>query len=131
MRLDTFDGKPISTDLHGAIDYGAGALALAVPRALGGSDTAIAVGNTAAVFAGTYAAVTRFERGVVPVLTMKQHLVLDAVFGIGFLAAAALLKDDKPAVRIAFAGFGLFALWASRNTEEMSPMERAERLPNY
>ena len=130
MRLETSDDKLISTDLHGAIDYGAGALALAVPRALGGSVAAINVGNVAAVFAGTYAGLTRFERGVVPMLSMRQHLVLDAVFGVGFLAAAALLRDEKPAVRVAFAGFGLFALWASHNTETHSPMEAAERLKN-
>lgn len=126
MRLETFDGKPVSTDLHGVINYAAGALSLVVPRALGGSETAIAVGNVAAVFAGTYAAVTRFERGVVPVLSMRQHLALDAVFGCGFLAAAALLSGEKPVVRAAFAGFGLFALWASQNTETVSPMERTE-----
>ena len=45
MRLETSDGKMISTDLHGLIDYGAGALALVVSRALGGSDAAIAAGN--------------------------------------------------------------------------------------
>jgi hypothetical protein len=68
MRIETFDGKPVSTDLHGLIDYAAGAMALVVPRALGGSEKAIAVGNAGAVFAGTYAAATRFERGLVPVL---------------------------------------------------------------
>lgn len=126
MRTETFDGKIVSTDLHGAIDYTAGVLALAVPRALGGTENAIKVGNVAAVFAGTYAAITRFERGVVPVLSMRQHLALDALFGAGFLAAAALLPGEKSAVRAAFVGFGLFALWASRNTETVSPMERAE-----
>lgn len=131
MRLTTADGKIVSTDLHGAIDYSAGALALVVPRALGGSDAAIAVGDVAAAFAGTYAGITRFERGVVPIISMKQHLILDAVFGLGFLAAAVLLKNDKPVMRLTFAGFGLFALWASQNTETVSPMERAERLTDY
>ncbi|MBC8137117.1 MAG: hypothetical protein H8F28_14655 [Fibrella sp.] len=130
MRTETFDGKLVSTDLHGVIDYTAGALALVVPRALGGSENAITVGNAAAVFAGTYAAATRFERGILPVLSMRQHLALDAVFGIGFLTAAACLPNEKPAVRAAFVGFGLFALWASQNTETASPMERAERMRN-
>lgn len=126
MRTETFDGKPVSTDLHGIIDYTAGALSYTLPRALGGSEAAIAVGNAGALFSGTYAALTRFERGVVPVLSMRQHLALDAFQGAAFLAAAALMTKEKPIVRAAFAGFGLFAIWASRNTETQSPMERAE-----
>lgn len=126
MRLKTSDGKLISTDLHGAIDYAAGVLSVTMPRVLGGGEAAKTVGNLGAVFAGTYAAATRFELGVIPVLSMRQHLALDAVFGVSLLTAAALLKDEKPVVRAAFAGFGLFALWASQNTETVSPMERAE-----
>jgi len=126
MRTETNDGKLISTDLHGVIDYAAGALSYVVPRVLGGTGAAIQVGNVGAAFAGTYAAMTRYERGVVPVLPMKTHLALDAAFGVGLLTAAALLKNEKPLVRAAFAGFGLFALWVSQNTEAASPMERAE-----
>jgi len=126
MRTETFDGKIVSTDLHGLIDYSAGVLAYTLPRALGGTDAAIAVGNAGAAFSGAYAALTRFERGVVPVLSMRQHLVLDAMQGVAFLGAAALLTKEKPLVRAAFAGFGLFAIWASQNTETKSPMERAE-----
>lgn len=124
MRTETFDGKILSTDIHGAVDYASGVASFLVPRLLGGSPAAQTVGTAGAVFAGTYAALTRFERGVIPVLSMKQHLALDAAFGAAFLGAAALLKDEPPALRLAFAGFGLFALWASQNTETQSPQER-------
>ena len=64
----------------------------------------------AAVGSAAYALATDYEWGAAPMLTMDQHLAIDAAQGIGFLAAAALLSDEPRDARLAMAGYGLFAL---------------------
>jgi hypothetical protein len=107
----------ISTRTHGALDYLSAAALVAGPRLLGWR-SALA-GPLAAVGLGTaaYSLLTRYEWGVADALTMREHLALDALQGAAFCGAAALLDREAPEVRLALAGYGLFALAAAALTE--------------
>jgi hypothetical protein len=60
---------------------------------------------------------TDYELGVVPALAMRQHLAIDMALGAGFVAAAALLREEPSSVRLPLLGFGLVALTAAALTE--------------
>ncbi len=85
----------ISTRLHGAIDWAAAAAlgGLAASRALPARTRGV-LGAAAALHAGT-AALTDYEAGLRPALTMRQHLLLDAAAGAA-LAGAGLLGRRQP-----------------------------------
>jgi hypothetical protein len=53
-----------------------------------------------------YSLLTRYGREAARPPSMRQHVVLDAVQGAGFCAAAALLDREPPGVRLALAGYG-------------------------
>ena len=107
----------ISTQLHGMIDYAASAAFAAVPRLLGWRPELTRAMDGAAAFGAVYSLGTDYELGLVPALTMRQHLATDVVLGAGFLAAAALLREQPASVRLPLLGFGLVALTAAALTE--------------
>lgn len=113
----------ISTRTHGALDYLSVAMLLSASRAfgsrsaLGRSLVATGLGTAA------YSLMTRYEWGIVGTLSMREHLALDAFQGAAFCTAAALLGRERRDVRIALAGYGLFALAAAALTEpEPAPL---------
>lgn len=57
-----------------------------------------------------YTVLTRYEGGVVPLLSMRTHLACDAVGALTFLGGGVLLRDQKPAQRLLLAGLGLAEL---------------------
>jgi len=71
----------MSTKTHGVVDYVAGAVFAALPRALGLGPTATALLQGAGGGAFVYSALTNYELGYVRVLPMKAHLTLDALSG--------------------------------------------------
>jgi hypothetical protein len=84
--------KPISTIVHGAMDYAMALLLAAGPYlfGFGGDDTESLVmyGCAAALF--LYSLLTNYEFGVVKIIPMRMHLTLDVFSGI-FLAASPWL----------------------------------------
>jgi hypothetical protein len=65
-----------------------------------------------------YSLMTRYEWGVGDgPLSMREHLALDGLQGAAFCLAAALLEDEPREVRLALAGYGLFALAAAALTD--------------
>lgn len=107
----------ISTRTHGIIDYAVSAALFATPRLLGWDRTATRVMDGAAVLSTAYAHLTDYELGAYPLLSMKQHLAVDALEGAAFLAAAWMMDDEPDAVRGVMAGYGLFALGAALLTD--------------
>lgn len=103
----------IPTRLHGMVDYAWGAALLLAPRLLGlraGSAEARAA-QAAGLGAIAYAALTDYEPGLVPALTMREHLVLDVAGGAA-LAASPWLLGFAGRVRGPHLAFGLFAVAA-------------------
>ena len=84
--------RPISPRLHGILDYTTGAQLLALPALLrtGGSRSGRAL-RVAGVAHLAYAALTRYEVGLVKVLPFRAHLALDAAGSAGLVAAPWLL----------------------------------------
>jgi hypothetical protein len=100
----------ISTRLHGAIDYAvAGALGtLATVSALPGPvRRALA---TAAAGHTSYALVTDYEAGVKPVISMQQHLALDALAAVGLCATGISMRRQPMVARALLIGIGLAEL---------------------
>lgn len=104
----------IPTRLHGAVDYLWGAALLAAPRLLdlpAGSAEARAA-EVAGAGAIAYATLTDYELGLVPVLTMRQHLALDLAGGAALAASPWLLGSAGRRRGRLHLGFGLFAVAA-------------------
>jgi hypothetical protein len=100
----------IPTWVHGLIDW-------TVAGLLGGASASRSLSppvrkafGSAAGYHATYATVTDYEAGLVPVLTMRQHLVLDALGGAAILAAGLILRNVTSRERALLVGTGLAEL---------------------
>jgi hypothetical protein len=69
--------KPISTRVHGLIDYAWAAAASGLANRLNAAASTARLLNGAASAATASSFVTRYEWGVVPVMPMKGHLAAD------------------------------------------------------
>lgn len=103
----------ISTRTHGVIDYAFSAAVAALPHMVQCTPASRQLMRGAAAGATAYSMATNYERGLVKALPMQTHLALDAASGAGFLAAAALMRHERPQVRALLAGIGLFELLAA------------------
>ncbi len=89
-------GKPITTRMHGVIDYAYAAAAFALARrASTPSVRGLLAGFGAAALA--MSAFTRYELGLVKVVPIEAHLVADLVVD-PLLGVAALLADEDDGV---------------------------------
>ena len=104
----------VPTRLHGAVDYAWGAALLLAPRLLRlpPGSAAARTAQAAGTGAVAYAALTDYELGLVPALTMREHLALDLAGGAA-LAASPWLFGFADRVRRPHLAFGLFAVAAS------------------
>ncbi len=117
----------IPTGVHGVVDYLVGILLIGVPFVVGfgtGAETGIAVGNAATYVPvllgfGTiiYSLCTNYELGVLRVIPMRGHLVLDAASGV-FLAASPWIFGFADRVFWPHLLFGLFSVVAGLTTEK-------------
>ncbi|WP_458095852.1 DUF4336 domain-containing protein [Roseomonas sp. WA12] len=100
----------ISTRLHGLIDYGVAAVlgGLSLSRAL--PPAARRALGTAAGYHTVYSLVTDYEGGVKPVMSMRQHLVLDAIGGAALVGAGIRMRGESDATRALLVGVGLAEL---------------------
>lgn len=100
----------ISTRLHGAIDYGVAALlgGLSASRSLPAPVRGV-LGATGA-FHTSYALVTDYEAGLRPMLTMRQHLALDALGGAALCGAGLLMRRQPSGARWLLVAAGLSEL---------------------
>jgi hypothetical protein len=111
------DVKLFSTKVHGVLDYGTVINLPILFRLLRGNGTTLRLADGGAVFVLIYSLLTRYELGAFRVLPMKGHFALDALLGAALCGHALGHPEERPAVRAALAGLGLFSLFASATTE--------------
>lgn len=112
--------KPIPTMVHGMLDYLTAGTLLLLPRLLGWSAAATTLLTVMAVATVLYSLVTRYELSIAKLLPMSGHLALDALSGLGLIAAAFLLPSAGNGQFIGLIALGLFELGASMLTETHS-----------
>jgi hypothetical protein len=104
----------VPTLIHGAIDYAWGLALLVAPFLFGFADGGAAQWTAMIAGAGAvlYALATDYELGLLPLLSMRTHLLVDAAGGALLAASPWLLgfADRTFAVHVAF---GLFSVAAS------------------
>ena len=100
----------IPSRLHGLIDYGVAAMlgGLAASRALPPPVRGLL--GAAGAYHTAYSAVTDYEAGLTPRLTMRQHLGLDALGGAALLGAGLLMRRQPGEARALLVGLGLAEL---------------------
>jgi hypothetical protein len=92
--------RPISSRVHGIIDYATGVQLLVLPALLGiGGSRSSRVLRIAGLGHLAYAALTRYELGIVKKLPFRTHLALDAAGAAGLVAAPWLLGTRREGVR--------------------------------
>jgi hypothetical protein len=107
--------RPISSQVHGILDYTTGATLTALPALLGiGGTRAGRVLRAAGLTTVAYSALTRYELGAAKVLPYRGHLALDAVAAAGLAAAPFLLgtRDEGPRHWVPHVALGVFELGA-------------------
>ena len=111
----------ISTRAHGMIDYIWGLLVGTAPWIFNFTDNrpATYVAWIMGVGAILYSLLTDYELGLVPVLSMPMHLVIDGLGG-AFLAVSPWLFGFADRVFWPHLLFGLFAVGSSLMTETRS-----------
>jgi len=119
----------LPTSLHGAIDYLWGIALITTPWIFGFTDVTAAKWVAIAFGAGAilYSALTAYELGLLKLLPMSLHLILDGIGGI-LLAASPFLFGFSDQVFWPHVLFGLFSVAASLVThmETMLPTGRRE-----
>lgn len=119
--------RPISTRMHGMVDYLTGGTLLALPGMLGAKGTTATVLRAAGAGALAYSLLTRYELGLIKILPMRLHLLLDAMSGATLAAAPFLFADEDSSVTGVMAGIGAFEIAASLLTKTQPPFaERAQ-----
>jgi SPW repeat-containing protein len=115
----------IPTRLHGIIDYLWGLSLLASPWVLGYADVPAARWLAVVFGAGAilYSMITVYELGLLRILPMRLHLIVDGVGG-AFLAASPFLFGFADRVFWPHLAFGLFSVVASliTRTEPAQPL---------
>lgn len=111
----------ISTRVHGMIDYIWGLLVGTAPWLFGFTDNrpATYVAWIMGVGAILYSLATDYELGLLPVLSMPAHLILDGIGG-AFLAVSPWLFGFSDRVFWPHLLFGLLSVGASLLTEARS-----------
>lgn len=102
--------KFISRKAHGIIDWALVPTLLATPRACGFSNRVTRLYDVMAGGIAGNATFTKYPAGVVKVMSMEKHLMIDKAAGGLFLAAAALLNDEPQGARACMATTGAFLL---------------------
>jgi hypothetical protein len=89
--------RPIRTSSHGLLDYSLSSTLLFAPNAFGfpTGGTASAVPRVMGGSALIYSALTRYELGLRPAISMKTHLILDAISGAMLAASPWLFGFGK------------------------------------
>lgn len=120
----------LSTRVHGVLDYGTGALLVALPWvggfAIGGPEQWVSVGAGAAVL--LYSLLTDYELGAVRRLGMPVHLWLDALGGV-FLAASPWVLGFDQQVWMPHVAVGLFEVLSATLTNTIPSYERRRAAP--
>jgi hypothetical protein len=112
--------KLIPTSVHGVIDYIVGLLLMAAPWllgfAVGGAETWVPVALGAGAL--VYSLLTSYELGLMRVISMRTHLMLDAMSGV-LLASSPWVFGFSEYVYLPHVAFGLFEILAAAVTRTL------------
>jgi len=111
--------KIISSRIHVVLDYLTAGALLALPRALGWNRGVTRMMTGAALSTIGYSALTSYELGLLKLLPMPTHLVLDALSAALFCGAPLLFPDQGSGVRRALVGIGLYELSVTLLTDPL------------
>jgi hypothetical protein len=118
--------KPISTRIHGVIDYTWAVAASSLAGRMNGATSTARLLRTAANAATASALVTNYECGVLRVLPMKGHLAIDAALCSALIASAWFLPASERRCSAAPVFLGVAGLIVGMLTETESPIEIEE-----
>jgi hypothetical protein len=106
----------IPTTAHGLADYIVGLIVVGLPFYYGLTGTSRVAFVTLGLFVIVYSLLTDYELGLVRVLRIRFHLLLDASFGLAMLAGPIMLRlpDDS---RIPVYVIGVLSLFLSLTTK--------------
>ncbi len=109
--------RVIPTRVHGVLDYLVGIVLIAAPFILGFSDNrpATMVPVVLGISALIYSLLTNYELGVIKVIPMSGHLILDFFSGV-FLAASPWLLGFADRIAWPHVVFGLLEIGAALMT---------------
>jgi hypothetical protein len=112
--------RPVSTLMHGVLDYVGAGMLYAVPRIFGWSDRVTNLMSASAVGTLGLSLFTRYECGLVGAVSMRTHLMVDAINGATLCAAPLLLREKDRSLGVVpmFLTMGLTELAASMLTQE-------------
>ena len=105
--------RPISRKQHAVLDYLSSVTEFVLPRVLPAKSGARTLLRLSAANAAALGALTRHELGLVKLVPMRTHLMLDGAMAATFLGASAYLSDEEASVRGALAGLGALGALAA------------------
>ncbi|HXE52393.1 MAG TPA: hypothetical protein VN541_05225 [Tepidisphaeraceae bacterium] len=131
--------KFISPTTHGIIDWLTAGMLPAIPRLFGWDKKATRMYDMLAGGIGATTAMTNFPPGLIKLMPLKTHLMIDKMNGALFLAAGAMLTDEPDSVRCCMASTGTFLLMQgfctrTRKQEQAPPQQsfaRQEPIQRY
>ena len=118
--------KPISTRIHGIIDYTWAAAATSLAGRMDGATSTARLLRGAANAATASALVTNYECGAVRVLPMKGHLAVDAALCTALIASPWFLPASERRYATVPVLLGMAGLITGMLTQTQSPMEIQE-----
>jgi hypothetical protein len=102
--------KPISTEVHGVLDYLWAGVVPILPQLFDCSPGATQLLTGSALGALTYSLLTQYELGAVKWLSMQTHLALDTVSAILLIATPLTIVREKRQDKVLLLALGLFEL---------------------
>jgi len=115
--------KPISTRVHGLIDYGWVAAATALSRRVDGATSTARLLRYAATTTTASSLVTNYEAGAVRMLPMKGHLAMDAALCTALIASPLFLPESERRYAFIPVLLGVMGLVTGALTQSRSPLE--------
>jgi hypothetical protein len=115
--------KPISTRVHGLIDYSWAATATSWSKRADGATATARLLRYAAATATASSFATNYETGVVRVLPMRTHLAMDFALSAVLIAAPLFLPRHERSYARFPVMLGAIGLVAGLLTQTRSPLE--------
>lgn len=97
----------IPTRIHGVVDYLVSALLAALAGGGRFSPRVRQVLGSAGAYHTSYSVLTEYEAGLVPLVSMRRHLALDAIGAAAICGAGLLLRNESRRERALLVGIGL------------------------
>ena len=123
--------KPISTRVHGIIDYTWAATASTLAGRMNGATSTARLLSAAANAATASALLTKYEFGALPVLPMKGHLAVDALLCSALIAAPLLVPASERRHAAVPVMLGIAGLITGILTQTRSPQEVQEEFGGF